>query len=78
MSEPKSEHPKGEPGLLRLINHPLFYLAGSALGLVGFALGWIKDESVLYVVLGAAIYGTFTWFRNRQTVKSDKTAGKSS
>jgi hypothetical protein len=62
--------PKNSPPVVRALNHPAFYLAGSILGLVGFALGWIKDESYLYIVLGAAAYGTFTWFRNRRTEKS--------
>jgi hypothetical protein len=62
--------PQTEPKLVRALNHPAFYLAGSVLGLVGFALGWIKDESYLYIVLGAAAYGTFTWFRQRRTGQS--------
>jgi hypothetical protein len=66
MSDPNTK-PKPEPTALRFLNHPAFYLAGSALGLVGFALGWIKDEAYLYIVFGAAAYGVVTWFRNRRT-----------
>jgi hypothetical protein len=65
MSDPQIA-PKTAPTLLRHLNHPAFYLAGTALGLVGFALGWIKDETYLYIVLAAAAYGTVTWFRNRR------------
>jgi hypothetical protein len=60
MSDPKDNV------LLKYINHPLFYLVGSIIGLIGFVAGWIKDETYLYLVFGAAIYGTFTWFRNRR------------
>jgi 4-hydroxybenzoate polyprenyltransferase len=67
-------NPPSSPAVLRALSHPGFYFAGSVLGLVGFALVWIKDESYLYVVLGAAAYGTFTWFRKRRV--PDNRAGQ--
>jgi hypothetical protein len=57
--------------LTRLIENPIFYIAGIAVGLIGWWFRYLEDGHLI-LVLVAGITGLARWFQTRR-VKNAKT-----
>ncbi len=56
---------KNDNPVNRILENPVFYVAGSAVAIVASFMGWF-DSTFLLIILPAAAYGTYQWFKKRR------------
>jgi hypothetical protein len=53
---------KNDNPLNRMLNNPVFYGVASAVAIIASFMGWF-DPTFLIIILPAAAYGTFQWYK---------------
>jgi hypothetical protein len=55
---------KNENPVNRLLENPVFYVAGAVIAIIASLMGWF-DSTFLLIILPAAAFGTYRWYQKR-------------